>query len=92
MRGDHFIELIIDPEEPKAGILKMQNSRGPAHQLRLMEDSMLVYRLSRAPERRVFYIDVGQLPPFKACRNLGRNFIGFEIDEEYYKICCERLK
>jgi len=31
-----------------------------------MEDAMLVYRLSRAPERRVFYIDVGQLPPFKA--------------------------
>ena len=31
-----------------------------------MEDTMLVYRLTRAPERRVFYIDVGQLPPFKA--------------------------
>jgi hypothetical protein len=31
-----------------------------------MEDSMLTYRLARAPERRVFYIDVGQLPGFKA--------------------------
>jgi hypothetical protein len=31
-----------------------------------MEDAMVVYRLTRAPERRVFYIDVGQLPPFKA--------------------------
>lgn len=145
LKGDHFIELIIDQEEPKAGILKIQNlppdsiyrietikgkllefqqskegpdyqslskvdvmkatpaelaqatairfapeqiihfrigderqqyypygvslvdaARGPAHQLRLMEDAMLVYRLTRAPERRVFYIDVGQLPPFKA--------------------------
>lgn len=145
MFGDHFFELVIDPEEPKAGVLKVQTmpadsvyrietikgkllefqqskdgpdyqslarvevtkatsadlaqatairfvpesvvhfkigddrrtfypygvsliepARGPAHQLRLMEDSMLVYRLSRAPERRVFYIDVGQLPPFKA--------------------------
>lgn len=37
----------------------IEPARGPAHQLRLMEDSMLVYRLSRAPERRVFYIDVG---------------------------------
>lgn len=44
----------------------MEPARGPAHQLRLMEDAMLVYRLTRAPERRIFYIDVGQLPPYKA--------------------------
>jgi len=44
----------------------MEPARGPAHQLRLMEDAMMVYRLTRSPERRVFYIDVGQLPPFKA--------------------------
>lgn len=44
----------------------IEPARGPAHQLRLMEDAMLVYRLTRAPERRVFYIDVGELPPFKA--------------------------
>lgn len=48
------------------GVSMVEAARGPAHQLRLMEDAMLVYRLSRAPERRVFYIDVGQLPPFKA--------------------------
>ena len=34
--------------------------------LKLMEDAMLVYRLARAPERRIFYIDVGQLPSSKA--------------------------
>ena len=44
----------------------IEPARGPAYQLRLMEDSMLTYRLARAPERRVFYIDVGQLPGFKA--------------------------
>lgn len=44
----------------------VEPARGPAYQLRLMEDSMLTYRLARAPERRVFYIDVGQLPGFKA--------------------------
>jgi hypothetical protein len=149
--GDHFMELVLDPEEPKAGILQAQNlpadsiyrietikgkllefqqskegpdyqslarvevtkaspaeiaqatalrftpeqiihmrigddrnqfypygvsliepARGPAHQLRLMEDAMLVYRLSRSPERRVFYIDVGQLPPFKAEAYIAR--------------------
>jgi hypothetical protein len=48
------------------GIALVEAARQPAHQLRLMEDAMLVYRLTRAPERRVFYIDVGQLPPFKA--------------------------
>lgn len=48
------------------GVSMVEAARGPAHQLRLMEDAMLVYRLSRSPERRVFYIDVGQLPPFKA--------------------------
>lgn len=48
------------------GISVVETARGPAHQLRLMEDAMVVYRLVRAPERRVFYIDVGQLPPFKA--------------------------
>jgi hypothetical protein len=34
--------------------------------LKLMEDAMLVYRLSRAPERRIFYVDVGNLPASKA--------------------------
>jgi hypothetical protein len=48
------------------GVSIVEAARGPAYQLRLMEDAMLVYRLSRSPERRVFYIDVGQLPPFKA--------------------------
>lgn len=48
------------------GISLIEAARGPAHQLRLMEDAMVVYRLTRAPERRVFYIDVAQLPPYKA--------------------------
>ena len=37
-----------------------------ANQLRYMEDSLVVYRVSRAPERRIFYIDVGNLPKGKA--------------------------
>jgi len=143
--GDHFFELVIDPEDPKRGVIKVQSlpadsmyrietikgrlyefqqsqegpdynalarteitrasqaelmqatalrfhpeqivharigddrktfypygisvieaARGPAHQLRLMEDAMLVYRLTRAPERRVFYVDVGTIAPPRA--------------------------
>jgi len=38
----------------------------PLNQLRMTEDAIVIYRLSRAPERRVFYIDVGNLPKLKA--------------------------
>tara|TARA_B100000575_G_scaffold294266_1_gene309084 strand:- start:2734 stop:4329 length:1596 start_codon:yes stop_codon:yes gene_type:complete len=38
----------------------------PINQLRMMEDSLVIYRLARAPERRIFYIDVGNLPRGKA--------------------------
>lgn len=38
----------------------------PLNQLRMVEDATVIYRLSRAPERRVFYIDVGNLPKIKA--------------------------
>ena len=34
----------------------------PVNQLRMIEDSLVIYRISRAPERRIFYIDVGNLP------------------------------
>lgn len=38
----------------------------PANQLKMLEDALVIYRLSRAPERRVFYVDVGNLPTNKA--------------------------
>ena len=38
----------------------------PINQLRMMEDSLVIYRLARAPERRIFYVDVGSLPRGKA--------------------------
>ena len=38
----------------------------PLNQLRMMEDAVVIYRISRAPERRIFYIDVGNLPKMKA--------------------------
>ena len=38
----------------------------PVNQLRMIEDALVIYRISRAPERRIFYIDVGNLPKVKA--------------------------
>ena len=42
----------------------------PLNQLRMIEDATVIYRISRAPERRIFYIDVGNLPKLKAEQDL----------------------
>jgi hypothetical protein len=44
----------------------MHKAIKPLNQLRMLEDATVIYRLSRAPERRIFYIDVGNLPKMKA--------------------------
>ncbi len=44
----------------------LHKSIRPLNQLKMIEDSIVIYRLSRAPERRIFYIDVGNLPKVKA--------------------------
>jgi len=58
-----------------SGILELNKNMVISHlhkaiksvnQLRMIEDSLVIYRLSRAPERRIFYIDVGNLPKVKA--------------------------
>jgi len=50
----------------KRNISYLHKSLKLVNQLRYMEDSLVVYRVSRAPERRIFYIDVGNLPKGKA--------------------------
>ncbi len=44
----------------------LQKAIKPLNQLRMIEDAVVIYRISRAPERRVFYVDVGNLPKNKA--------------------------
>ena len=44
----------------------LHKSLKAVNQLRMIEDSLVIYRMSRAPERRIFYIDVGNLPKVKA--------------------------
>jgi hypothetical protein len=44
----------------------MHKAIKPLNQLKMLEDAVVIYRISRAPERRIFYIDVGNLPKIKA--------------------------
>ena len=53
-------------EDKKKVVSFLHKALKPINQLRMMEDSLVIYRLARAPERRIFYIDVGNLPRGKA--------------------------
>jgi len=53
-------------EDRKKIVSHLHKALKPINQLRMMEDALVIYRLARAPERRVFYIDVGNLPRGKA--------------------------
>jgi len=56
---------LLDTTQQKI-ISHLHKSMKLVNQLRMMEDSLVMYRVSRAPERRIFYIDVGNLPKGKA--------------------------
>ena len=56
---------MMDPSRKKI-LSYLHKALKPVNQLRMMEDSVVIYRISRAPERRIFYIDVGNLPKGKA--------------------------
>lgn len=53
-------------DETNTTISYLHKAMKPANQLRYMEDAMLIYQLSRAPQRRIFYIDVADMPKQKA--------------------------
>ena len=62
----HFRLRTSDPKYYPYGKSITSGAVSIFRSLKLMEDAMLVYRLTRAPERRIFYIDIGQLPTSKA--------------------------
>lgn len=62
----HFRLNTSDPKYYPYGKSILAGAIRVYRSLKLMEDAMLVYRLSRAPERRIFYVDVGNLPASKA--------------------------
>ena len=61
----YFPSGLFDPSRTRA-ISYLQKAIKPLNQLRMPEDATVIYRLSRAPERRIFYVDVGSLPKNKA--------------------------
>ena len=61
----HVTSGLVDPNNQFV-LGYLHKAIKPLNQLRMLEDATVIYRLSRAPERRIFYIDVGNLPPAKA--------------------------
>ncbi len=67
---------LIDSEK-EVVLSYLHKAMKPINQLRMLEDAMVIYRITRAPERRVFYIDTGNLPKTKAeqyLRNIMNKF------------------
>jgi hypothetical protein len=72
----HGVKLALDSvvyvpsgyTDPNTGMAMsyLHKAIKPVNQLKMIEDSLVIYRISRAPERRIFYIDVGNLPKLKA--------------------------
>ena len=56
----------------------MHKAIKPVNQLKMMADSLVIYRLARAPERRIFYIDVGNLPKMKDIMARYRNKVVYD--------------
>lgn len=61
----HVTSGMLDPMNTVV-LSHLHKAIKPLNQLRALEDATIVYRISRAPERRIFYIDVGNLPKMKA--------------------------
>lgn len=61
----HVTSGLLDPNNTIV-LSHLHKAIKPLNQLRALEDATIIYRISRAPERRIFYIDVGNLPKMKA--------------------------
>lgn len=61
-----FVNSGVFDKDGKQILSNLHKAIKPLNQLRMLEDAVVIYRISRAPERRLFYIDVGNLPKMKA--------------------------
>ena len=61
-----YVPSGLNDSEKNVVLSYLHKAIKPVNQLKMMEDALVIYRLSRAPERRIFYIDVGNLPKVKA--------------------------
>ena len=66
--GEEVFDIEVEHEDHNFIVngAVVHNCIRPLNQLRMIEDATVIYRISRAPERRIFYIDVGNLPKLKA--------------------------
>lgn len=79
--------------DPKSGfaISWLHKAVKPANQLRMMENALVIYRIVRAPERRIFYVDVSNMPKqraeayLRALKNNYRNRMSFDPDTGMFK-------
>lgn len=65
-----YVHSGVTDKDGKAIVSHLHKAIKPLNQLRMLEDATVIYRISRAPERRIFYIDVGNLPKIKAEQHL----------------------
>lgn len=79
----HFRLHTSDPSHYPYGKSIAAPARGIYRSLKMMEDAMLIYRLARAPERRIFYIDTGNLPASKAEMHLENQIKKFKKSKVY---------
>ncbi len=61
-----YVHSGMTDKDGKVVVSYLHKAIKPLNQLRMLEDATVIYRISRAPERRIFYIDVGNLPKMKA--------------------------
>lgn len=79
--------------DPKTGyaISWLHKAVKPANQLRMMENALVIYRITRAPERRIFYVDTGNLPKSKAeqylrnLKNSYRNRMSYDPESGHFQ-------
>lgn len=81
---------LTDPRH-KRRISYLHKALKPANQLRIMEDAVVIYRIARAPERRIFYIDTGNLPKGKA-EEYTRNIMSQYKNKVSYDITSGEVK
>ena len=79
--------------DPRTGyaISWLHKAVKPANQLRMMENALVIYRITRAPERRIFYVDTGNLPKSKAeqylrnLKNSYRNRMSYDPESGHFQ-------
>ena len=74
LHPDSLVYVTSGLVDPKTGyaISWLHKAVKPANQLRLLENALIIYRITRAPERRIFNVDTNNMPPGKAAQHLNK--------------------